>query len=384
MKDRQINNLLKAEIARQHKVVNLIASENKVSTDVLEALGSVLTNKYSEGYPGKRYYGGNKYIDKIEKLCQQRALSLFGLKKKEWHVNVQPYSGSPANFAVYLSLLKPGDKIMGLQLSSGGHLTHGHPASQTGKIWKSIQYEVNNDGYLDYDNIEKLAKKHKPKLIVAGYTAYSRHIDFRRFKQIADTIGAYLMVDMSHIAGLVAAGEHPSPFLYADVVTSTTHKTLRGPRGALIFCKKEFAKKIDNTIIPGFQGGPHNNNIAGIAIALKEANTKQFRKYTQQVIQYAQIFADTLKQNGFRIITNGTDNHLFVVDTITSVNKTGAEVEKILEKHNIIVNKNTIPFDTRSPFDPSGIRIGTACITTEGYTTDDVYRLTLKIVGILK
>jgi glycine hydroxymethyltransferase len=372
--DSQIAKLIEAERKRQQETLDFIPSENSVSSAVLEALGSELTNKYSEGYPGKRYYGGNEVVDRVEILAQERARKVFRLGKN-WHVNVQPYSGSPANLAVYLGLLQPGEKIMGMSLPFGGHLTHGWKVSATGKYYTSAQYTVGRDGYLDYNEIKKLARKERPKIIVAGATAYSRIIDFKKFRKIADEVGAYLMVDMAHIAGLIAAGVHPSPFLYADVVTTTTHKTLRGPRGALIFANRnskiaaknkiDIAVAIDKAVFPGLQGGPHDNQTAAIAVALGEALKPSFKKHGRQIVKNAQILAQELKKLGLSIVSGGTDNHLMLID-LTSLGISGREGQDRLEKAGIIVNRNTVPYDTRSPFDPSGIRLGTPSITTRG------------------
>ncbi len=386
-----IKNLIKKEEVRQKKVINLIASENFVSKNVLNALGSVLTNKYAEGYPGKRYYGGNKIIDQVENLCKELALKLFKLDPDKWHINVQPYSGSPANIAVYLAFVPFGclpagrqGKIMGMDLAMGGHLTHGHKVSASGKFWHQVPYGVNKKTeQIDYKEVLKIAKKEKPHLIVAGFTAYSRKIDFKKFREIADKVGAYLMVDMAHIAGLVATGVHLSPFSYADVVTTTTHKTLRGPRGAIIFCKKELAQQIDKAVFPGLQGGPHMNNIAAIGVCLEEAMKPEFKKYIKQVVKNAKFFAEELKKRGWKIISNGTDTHLFLVDTWAR-GIGGKEAGERLEKAGIIVNKNMIPFDTRTPSDPSGIRIGTPAITTQGFKEKDIIKLAGKIDKILK
>ncbi len=321
MNDKQVQSLIKKEQVRERKVVNLIASENFVSKDVLLALGSVLTNKYAEGYPGKRYYGGNAVIDEVELLAQARALKLFGLSGKHWHVNVQPLSGSPANLAVFTALLphNGSGKIMGMSLAHGGHLTHGHAVSVTGKFWQQVPYGVSEKTQrLDYDELARIAKKHKPDIIVAGFTAYPRKIDWKKFRYIADTVGATLMVDLSHISGLVAGGMHASPFPYADIVTTTTHKTLRGPRGAMIFAKKDerkFDEKIDKAIFPGLQGGPHENAIAAIAVALREAADAKFKTYTKQVVKNAQALATELARLDWRIISGGTDNHLLLIDT---------------------------------------------------------------------
>ena len=389
MKDKIVEKLIKAEEVRQKKVINLIASENYVSDDVLTALGSSLTNKYSEGYPGRRYYGGNVVIDQVESLARERALSLFKLDPKKWHVNVQPLSGSPANFAVYAALVPLGGKIMGLKLSSGGHLTHGQSVSMTGKIWKQIPYEVDpKTEMLNYKEIEKIAITEKPDIIVAGFTAYPRVVDFKKFAAIAKKVEALLMVDMSHFAGLVAGEEYPTPFKYADIVTTTVHKTLRGPRSAMIFVKKdkrEMDKKIDKTIIPGLQGGPHNNQIAAVAVALKEASTPAFKKYAKQVIKNAQAFGMALEKKGWRVITGGTDSHLLLVDTWAGgKGLSGKEASDKLEKAGIIVNMNTIPQDPRGVMDPSGIRVGTAAETTRGAKEKDFIEIANKMDVILR
>ena len=388
MKDKEIEKLIKAEEKRQKRVINLIPSENYVSKDVLTALGSVLNNKYSEGYPGKRYYGGNVIIDKVENLCRERALRTFKLNPEEWHANVQPLSGSPANLAVYSALVPIGGKIMGLLLSSGGHLTHGQKMSMTGKFWQQVPYEVDpKTETLDYGALKKIAVEQKPNIIVAGYTAYPRFVDWKKFREIADASGALLMVDMSHMAGLVAGGVYPSPFPYADVVTTTTHKTLRGPRSAIIFVKKdarEFDKKIDKAIIPGLQGGPHENAIAAVAVCLKEAMTPAFRKYTKQVVRNAKALALSLSKCGWRIVSGGTDSHLLLIDTwMGGRGISGKEAEAALEKADIIVNKNTIPGDPRGPLDPSGIRLGTPAVTTQGMRERDMIKIAAKIDKIL-
>lgn len=389
MKDTQIKKLIEAEKKRQKKVVNLIASENYVSKDVREALGSELTNKYAEGYPKLRYYGGNENIDKIEDLCKKRALELFGLNPNDWHVNVQALSGSPANLAVYLALVPPGGKIMGMSLDQGGHLTHGHKVSATGKFWTQVPYGVNKlTEVLDYDGLKETAMKEKPAIIVGGYTAYPRQIDFRRLREAADASEALLMIDMSHIAGLVAGKAYPSPFEYADVVTTTVHKTLRGPRSAIIFVKKddrELGKKIDKAVFPGLQGGPHINQIAAVAVALKEASTPAFKKYTDQVKKNAKVLADELVKKGWKIISGGTDSHLVLVDTwMDGKGISGKEASDRLEKEDIIVNKNAIPFDTRPPADPSGIRLGTAAETTRGKKEKDMKKIAERIDAILR
>jgi glycine hydroxymethyltransferase len=389
MKDKQIEKLIKAEEKRQKSVINLIASENYVSDDVLKALGSKLTNKYAEGYPGRRYYGGNSVVDEVENLAIERALKLFKLKSADWHVNVQPLSGSPANLAVYSALVPIGAKIMGMKLSSGGHLTHGQPVSMTGKIWKQVPFEV--DGMtevLDYEKLKQIAIAEKPNIIVCGFTAYPRIVDFKKFREIADASGAILMVDMSHFAGLVAGGVYPSPFPYADVVTHTVHKTLRGPRAAIIYAKKdsrEFDKKIDKAIIPGLQGGPHENQIAGVAVALKEASTPAFKKYAKQVVKNAKVLAKELEKLGWRIVSGGTDSHLILVDTwMQGKGVTGKEASDKLERAGIIVNMNTIPQDPRGVMDPSGIRIGTPAETTRGKKEKDMIVIAKKIDKILR
>ncbi len=391
MKDTQIKNLIQKEKARQKKVVNLIASENYVSQEVLEALGSVLTNKYSEGYPGKRYYGGNEVVDEIELLAQKRALKLFALSPKKWAVNVQPLSGSPANFAVYTALL-PLDgtgKVMGMSLDNGGHLTHGHKASATGKYFKQVAFGVDQKTeVIDYDHLKKLAIAEKPHIIVAGFTAYPRKVDWKKFREIADASGSFLMVDMSHVAGLIAGKAYPSPFPYADIVTTTTHKSLRGPRSAMIFSRldeRELNKKIDRTVFPGLQGGPHNNQIAAIAVALYEASEPDFKMYARQVILNAKVLSDTLKKLGWKIISGGTDSHLILVDTwMEGKGISGTEAGNRLEEAGIIVNKNTIPRETRSAFDPSGIRLGTCAETTRGKTEKDFVKIAEKIDKVLR
>ena len=396
MKDTQIKKLIDAEKKRQKKVINLIASENYVSKDVLEALGSELTNKYAEGYPGKRYYGGNEIVDKIETICIERALKLFNLDPKEWHVNAQALSGSPANLAVYTALIPQGAKIMGMSLDQGGHLTHGHKVSATGKFWQQVPYGVDQvTEVLNYDQLRETAMKEKPAIIVTGYTAYPRRIDWARMREVATAAGALLMVDMSHISGLVAGGAYPAPFPYADIVTTTTHKTLRGPRSALIFVRKdarELDKKIDRAVFPGLQGGPHENQIAAIAITLKEAMSPAYKKYATQVIKNAAVLAHELSTYGWRIISGGTDSHLVLVDTWMNGTKnkkgaggvSGKEASDRLEKAGIIVNKNAIPFDMRPPADPSGIRLGSAAETTRGAKEKDFRKIAQKIDQILR
>lgn len=396
MKDLEIKKLLLEEKKRQKKTINLIASENYVSADVLKALGSETTNKYAEGYPGARYYAGNVVVDKIENLACERALNLFKLSSKKWGVNVQSLSGSPANIAVFQALLKPGAKIMGMDLSHGGHLTHGHKVSVSGKFWKQISYTVDRETEkLDYEVLMKQAKKEKPSLIIAGYTAYSRKINWKKFREIADEVGAYLLVDMAHISGLVAARVHPAPFAYADVVTTTTHKTLRGPRGGMIFARKDIflkeAKKefslfdaIQKSVFPGMQGGPHMNQIAALAVALNEALDPSFRDYAKQIVLNTKTLAKTLKKKGFRIISGGTDNHVFLMDVWKEgEGLTGRDAQEKLEQHGIIVNMNTIPFDTRTPFNPSGLRLGCAALTSQGKKEVDMEKLAEKISNIL-
>ncbi len=397
MKDKQVEKLIKAEEKRQKSVINLIASENYVSGDVLKALGSKLTNKYAEGYPGRRYYGGNEIIDKVEQLCIDRALKLFKLNKNKWHVNVQLLSGSPANFTLYAALVPIGGKIMGMKLTAGGHLTHGHPLSMTGKLWKPLQFELDlKTEVIDYKALEALAVIERPDIIVAGFTAYPRIIDFKKFRAIADKCGAILHVDMSHFAGLVAGGAYPSPFPYADSVMTTTHKSLRGPRQAILFVKKDergFDKKLDKMVIPGLFGGPHENNIAAVAVALKEADTPAFRKYAKQVIKNAQVLAGELGKLGWHIISGGTDSHLILMDTWMGGPSTssgqaggisGSDASRKLEKAGIIVNMNTIPGDTRSVMDPSGIRLGTYAETTIGKKEKDMIKIARKINKILR
>ncbi len=374
MGDPEIVNLLAEERQRQRDSIELIASENYTSQAVRACLGSCLTNKYSEGYPGARYYGGNQVIDKIENLCRQRALSLFRLDPTKWHVNVQPYSGSPANFAVYTGLLKPHDRIMGLDLPAGGHLTHGfqtptRKVSATSLYWESMPYTVNTEtGLIDYDDMERRALAFRPRILIVGASAYARDFDYARFRQVADRCGAILMADIAHISGFVATNQMADPFLYCDVVTTTTHKTLRGPRSGMIFCRSQYAKQIDDAVFPGLQGGPHNHQIAALATALKEAATPQFEQYIYRVRQNARALAEALKENGFRIVTDGTDNHIVLVALPTTIS--GKEAEQVLERVGISTNKNTIPGD-KSALNSSGLRLGTAAITTRGATEDD-------------
>ena len=368
--DNEIYEALHKEIKRQSENIELIASENFVSKAVLEAMGSELTNKYAEGYPGKRYYGGCVNVDTIENIEIERAKKLFGAE----HANVQPHSGSQANMAVYMSVLTPGDTVMGMDLSNGGHLTHGSKVNFSGKLFNFVSYGINSDGYIDYDDVEKKALEFKPKMIVAGASAYPRKIDFKKFREIADKVGAYLMVDMAHIAGLVCTNNHMSPVPYADFVTSTTHKTLRGPRGGLILCKEEYAKAIDKTIFPGIQGGPLEHVIAAKAVCFKEALEPSFTEYIDQVVLNCKILAEELVKRGFKLVSGGTDNHLMLID-LTSKNMTGKEAESLLEEVNITANKNAIPNDMQKPSITSGIRVGTAACTTKGLKQEDMVEL---------
>ena len=360
--DPEVAAAMELELSRQRDHIELIASENFVSPAVMAAMGSHLTNKYAEGYPGKRYYGGCQYVDIVENLARDRACELFGAE----HANVQPHSGAQANLAVYFGLLQPGDTILGMNLSHGGHLTHGSPVNQSGKLYNIVPYGVSEkDERIDYEEVRRLALEHKPKLLLAGASAYPRTIDFERLRDIAKEAGCLFMVDMAHIAGLVAAGLHPSPVPYADVVTTTTHKTLRGPRGGLILCRKELAKKIDSAIFPGTQGGPLMHVIAGKAVCLKEAMSDDFKAYQQQIVKNAAALAAELQKQGLRLVSGGTDNHLMLVD-LSALDCTGKDLEKRLDAAHITVNKNTIPFETRSPFVTSGVRIGTPAATSRG------------------
>jgi glycine hydroxymethyltransferase len=389
MKDKQVKKLMEAEAARQKKMITLIASENYTSDDVDKAVGSKFANKYSEGYPGKRYYKGQVNTDQIETLAQERALKLFGLSKKNWAVNVQALSGSPMNTAVYFALLNPGDTIMGMALTAGGHLTHGHKVSLSGKYFNSVQFGVDaKTESIDYAEVEKIAQENKPKIIVAGFTAYPRKVDWKKFREIADKVGAYLLVDMSHIAGLVAGKAYPAPFAYADIVTTTTHKTLRGPRGAMIFSKvddRKLNEKIDKAVFPGLQGGPHMNNIAGIAVALGEAQSPKFKTYAKQVIKNAQTMAKTFQKLGYHVVSGGTDSHLLLVDVwMDGKGLTGEQAATVLEQNGIVVNKNTVPGEKRTPFDPSGLRLGSAAETTRGWKEKDFIKCAQKMDAILK
>lgn len=361
--DQEVFALVQQEEQRQAHKIRLIASENYVSAAVLQATGTVLTNKYSEGYPGKRYYEGQQIIDQVETLAIERARALFGAE----HVNVQPYSGSPANLAVYLAFLSPGDTILGMALPHGGHLTHGSPVSISGKYFNAQSYQLNPEtGLLDYEAIRQKAIECRPKIIIAGHSAYPRILDFPKFREIADEAGALLMVDMAHFAGLVAGGAHPSPVPYADVVTTTTHKSLRGPRGAMILCREKHAQAIDKAVFPGIQGGPHDHTTAAIAVALKEASTQEFKAYARQIVANARALAEVLMMRGYRLITGGTDNHLMLVD-LTNKGIAGKKAARILDNAGIVLNCNAIPNDPRKPFDPSGIRMGTAAVTSRGF-----------------
>ena len=379
--DSEIQKAIDQELSRQREKLEMIASENIVSTAVMQAQGSILTNKYAEGYPGKRYYGGCEYVDIVEQLAIDRAKKLFGAE----YANVQPHSGAQANTAVYFALLEPGDTILGMNLTDGGHLTHGSPVNISGKYFKIIPYGVDKETErIDYDELERLAKEHQPKLIVGGASAYSRVIDFERMAQIAKSVGAYFMVDMAHIAGLVAAGLHPSPVPYADVVTTTTHKTLRGPRGGLILCRDaEFGKQFNKAIFPGIQGGPLMHVVAAKAVAFKEALSDEFKVYQQQVLDNAKALADELVKKGFRIVSGGTDNHLMLVD-LRSKNITGKEAQFLLDEIGITANRNTIPFEPLSPFVTSGIRLGTPALTTRGLKEEDIREVADIIADVIE
>ena len=379
MSDPELYGAMKSELERQRDHIELIASENFTSRAVMEAMGSHLTNKYAEGYPGARYYGGCEYVDIVEQLAIDRAKKLFGAE----HANVQPHSGSQANVAVYLALLKPGDTILGMDLSHGGHLTHGSKASISGKYFNACFYGVDPETeMIDYEKAMQIAGECKPKLIIAGASAYSRIINFKKMREIADEVGAYLMVDMAHIGGLVAAGVHPSPVPYADVVTSTTHKTLRGPRGAIILCKDELKKKINSAVFPGTQGGPLMHIIAGKAVCFKEAMSEEFKAYQRQVVKNAAVLADTLSEGGIRLVSGGTDNHLMLADTM-SLGRTGNEVQELLDAAHITANKNSIPFDTQSVKLTSGMRFGTPAVTTRGMGEDEMRDIGKMIVRII-
>ncbi|MEK7654133.1 MAG: serine hydroxymethyltransferase [Patescibacteria group bacterium] len=388
-KDKVLSGLIDKEIKRQQDTLNLIPSENYASPEILDIVGSPLANKYSEGYPGKRYYPGNQFYDEIERLAQDRALKFFGLKPAEWRANVQPYSGSPANLAVYAALLEKDEVILSLRLDAGGHLSHGHKVSASGKFFKVIHYGVGEDGLIDYGRLAELAEQNKAKIIVSGFTAYPRKVDFAKIGKIATSVGAYHLADISHIAGLVAAGLHPSPFAHSDVVMTTTHKTLRGPRGAVIFSRAELADRIDRAVFPGMQGGPHNNIIAAKALMFFEDSTPAFKKYQQQIVKNAAALAKGLMRRGFKLLTGGTDTHLMLIDLKETV-LSGMEAEKILEKNNINANRNSLPGDP-SPFNPTGIRLGTPAATTRGMkekemdkTADFIHRALVKKDNIAK
>lgn len=381
--DPELYAAVEAEKKRQQDNIELIASENFVSKAVMEAAGSVLTNKYAEGYPGRRYYGGCEHVDVAENLARDRAKQIFGAE----HVNVQPHSGAQANMAVYFAALEPGDTVLGMNLSHGGHLTHGSPVNFSGQLYNFVEYGVDKETErIDYDVVLQKAKEHKPKMIVAGASAYSRIIDFAKFREIADEVGAYLFVDMAHIAGLVAAGLHPNPVPYADFVTTTTHKTLRGPRGGMILCKEKYAKAIDKQVFPGVQGGPLMHIIAAKAAALKEVLSDDFKQYAKQIVANAKAFAEALTAEGIRIVSGGTDNHLLLLD-VSKLGLTGKEAEEALDQVQITTNKNTIPYDPESPFITSGIRVGTAAVTTRGFKEAEmkevaaIMALTLKNIG---
>ena len=379
--DLEVLEAIEAESARQNSHIELIASENWVSEAVLEAMGSVLTNKYAEGYPGKRYYGGCDCVDVVENLARDRAKELFGCD----YANVQPHSGAQANMAVFFAMLNPGDKVLGMNLDHGGHLSHGSPVNMSGKYFDVAFYGVNDAGVIDYDMVREAAIKHQPKLIVAGASAYCRVIDFKKFREIADEVGAYLMVDIAHIAGLVAAGLHPSPIPYADVVTTTTHKTLRGPRGGMILCNQEAADKFNfnKAIFPGIQGGPLMHVIAGKAVAFKEALQPEFKEYQAQIIKNAKALCDGLMKRGVKIVSGGTDNHLMLVD-LSGTDLSGKELEKRLDRAHITCNKNTIPNDPRSPFVTSGVRLGTPAVTTRGMVEEDMDKIAEAIALVME
>lgn len=377
--DQEIHDLITLEEQRQANKIRLIASENYVSTPVLQATGSVLTNKYSEGYAGKRYYEGQQIIDQVELIAIERAKALFGAE----HVNVQPYSGSPANLAVYLAFLNPGDTILGMALPHGGHLTHGSPVSISGKYFDAQSYSLDPDtGLLNYDTIRKKAIECKPKIIIAGHSAYPRIPDFEIFRKIADEVDALLMVDMAHFAGLVAGNAHPSPVPHADVVTTTTHKSLRGPRGAMILCKKKHSAAIDKAVFPGIQGGPHDNTTAAIAVAMKEAATNGFKVYAEQVVHNANSLAETLVSKDFQLVTGGTDNHLMLVD-LTNKGISGKQAAKALDRAGLVLNYNAVPYDTRKPMDPSGIRMGACAVTSRGFKEEEMIFIGTKIDAVI-
>jgi glycine hydroxymethyltransferase len=368
--DSEILEAIELEIKRQESKIELIASENFTSAAVMEAMGSPLTNKYAEGYPGKRYYGGCECVDIAENIARDRMKALFGAE----HANVQPHSGSQANMGVYMTVLQPGDKVLGMNLSHGGHLTHGSPVNFSGKLFKFISYGVREDGFIDYDELRNLAFTEKPRMIVSGASAYPRIIDFKKIREICDEVGALMMVDMAHIAGLVAAGVHPSPVPYADFVTTTTHKTLRGPRGGAILCREQYAKDIDKTIFPGIQGGPLMHVIAAKAVCFKEAMTEDFKEYQKKVLENAQVLADALVERGFNLVSGGTDNHLMLID-LRNKDITGKAAEHLLDETGITTNKNTVPFETQSPFITSGLRVGTPATTTRGFGKEEMIEI---------
>jgi len=378
----KIFEILKKEEKRQKEVINLIPSENFVSENVLRALGSVFTNKYAEGTPHRRYYAGNKYIDELEDAVIDLAYQAFNISKDDYRINVQPYSGSIANIAAYFGALNIGDKILSMSLEHGGHLTHGHAVSITGKVFSFEHYGVAEDGFINYDQVREIAKKFQPKMIIVGTSAYPRMLDFKKFGEIADSVSAVLMADIAHIAGLIVGGVHPSPFPYADIVTTTTHKTLRGPRSAIIISKKELADSIDRTVFPGIQGGPHMNAVAALGVALEEALQPSFKDYAEQVVKNAKALADELLKLGFKLSSGGTDNHLILID-MTPMGLTGSQASDKLEKEGIIVNKNMIPFDTRKAWDPSGIRLGTPAVTTQGMKEKDITAIAKRMAEIL-
>ena len=372
MRDLELFAVIEKEKDRQKHNIELIASENYCSEEIMEAVGSVLTNKYAEGYPGKRYYGGCLYVDEAEELAKKRACEIFGAE----HANVQPHCGSSANMAVYRAILEPNDRILGMSLDAGGHLTHGYKLSFSGSDYEVYSYGVDKETeMINYEKLEEMALEIKPKLIIAGASAYARFIDYKRFREIADKVGAYLMVDMAHVAGLVAAGVHPNPVPYADFVTSTTHKTLRGPRGGMVLCKQEYAKQLDRAVFPGIQGGPLCHVIAGKAICFYEAMQSEFTEYQKQVVKNAKVLCETLKEEGFRIVSGGTDNHMVLVDVKNSVGVTGKQLETRLDEVNITVNKNSIPFDEEKPAYTSGVRLGTPAMTTRGFKEDEFVKV---------
>jgi glycine hydroxymethyltransferase len=378
--DSAVYKAIQGEIKRQREGMELIASENYVSEAVLEALGSVFTNKYSEGYPAKRYYGGQTYTDIIENLAIERAKKLFGAE----HVNVQPLSGAPANMIAYSAVLKPGDKVLGMDLSHGGHLTHGHPVTLSAKIYNFVRYKTGKDGKINYQELEEMARKEKPRMILAGFSAYTRQLDYAKFKEIADKIGALSMIDIAHIAGLIAGKATPNPVPYFDIVTTTTHKTLRGPRGGMIMCKKEYAEAVDKACFPGFQGGPHMHQIAALAVCLGEALKPEFKTYAKQVIKNAKVLEKELKRHGFKLMFGGTDNHMVLVDVFGSIGLSGKEAEVALDKVGITLNKNVVPDDPRPPLDPSGIRIGVPAVTTRGMREKEIKMIAKWINEVLR